>query len=207
MRLPGFGTVQCWNIVEQMLNQHHIDIMRLWKALRDAANSGGFGTRDSDAWTISQQFERFVRLVDDVHHGVSAGEATIQQWGGVSYGDTTDPAAYPNLLIDEFGAVLVNGYLLAGVRFAGEIVPVKFDIDSQTWLVQGDGRQNVRGVLTQSLGNNSSATMDISHRAGTITVHETLGGLDTPLPVGRKVKAWWQMDGSHWEVDAAGCSS
>lgn len=209
MRIPfEQGWQAAKNFIEKLLQQHHVDIQHLWDAVRDLGSAGGrgsgYGARETDAYNISQQFRRYVRLVATCHHGTTAIAAVVQQYTvGPGYGDTTDPAAYPDLAIGEDGAITVNGFFMAGVLFPDEYARVEFDINNGQWYVQDSGREHVRGTLDGALSNGGSQTMTLN-RTGSITVYEVLG-LSTSIPSGRKMRAKWNKDATQWESGETGC--
>lgn len=191
------GITASWQFLDRLLYQHHVDIQRLWRALQDLGGSrSSFGTRDSDSYNISQQFERYARLHGPCHSGTPAVQATVQQYTvGSGYGDTTDPL--------QSAAIPVNGYFMGGYAFTDEIVRVRYDLPLQLWLVCDNGHHLVRGTLGAQLNNGGSASVTLA-RGGNVTGYEVLG-ISSPIAINKKVWLTWNKDTSHWEVVSAQC--
>lgn len=205
IRLPwDRGLPAVWKFVESLLEQHHIDILRLLKRGDGGGSRRSFGAGDSDAYNISQQFERYVRLTAVCHHGTTAVAAVVQQYndpGG--YADTTEQVGYPEVDIGPLGAITVNGFFQAGVHFADEYATVRFNIPNRQWYVLEPGRTMVWGTLGGALANGGSQTVNLA-RGGSVVGFEVLGTTSS-ITSGKKVWLGWNKDTEQWEVVSAQC--
>jgi len=189
------GIVPAQNWRDAMIDQHGIDIIRLWRRISELGGSG-FAAKDADAYNISQQFTKYVKLGAAVYSGSPLATSTVQTWDAnlQNYVDTS------GLYLE---TVDVSGFFMGGYSFSGEYAWVDFDIPSQLWLVRDNGHHMVRGTLSGTLTNGGSQTVTLA-RGGTVTGYEVLG-ITTPIASGKKVWLTWNKDTSHWEVVSAQC--